>query len=92
MSGAAIDYRELAARAESLEEMLRDIYTILTAVDLGDLLIATGNDPELNRRFSVGLGLLDIATRKVTEFCDLPGVDLSVCLSRLADGKAGPVT
>ena len=88
MSATVADFREMAKRAEALETMLGDISTCLAAIDIGDLLVSTGKDAAGCSRLSVGLSLVDLARRRALEFEALPGVELSVRLSRLASGDA----
>lgn len=87
MSATVADYRAMAARAEALETMLGDISTILAALDMGDLMIASSDDAPGCSRLSVGLSLIDIARRRTVEFEALPGPELSVQLSYLSRGK-----
>ncbi len=85
MSATVADYRDMASRAVALETMLGDISTILAAVDMGDLLIATSDDAASCSRLSVGLSLVDMARRRALEFEALQGVELSARLSGLAE-------
>lgn len=84
-TGLADELRALAAHASILDDLLSDVETILDAIEHGELLRGEMQDEDGNAKRFSAICLLDIARRKIAEDRKIPGPNLSMKLSLLAD-------
>lgn len=85
VTGLVGELQGCANRALALEAILADVRAIVEAIDFGELLVALPADKNDARRHNSASMLLDLAKRRMAEEDALPGTDLSIKLSVIAD-------